>query len=662
MTEAATASHRRPTGTPFTGAETSIDATLDGAIAHAREALIAKQDPQGWWNGEDEANQTLDAQYIFLFHFVGILDQPRYADKARRLGNRLRRTQREDGTWAIYHGAPGCISVTTESYLALKMLGDDPAAPHMVKAREFVLAHGGPAHTRMLTRFMLALLGELPWACCPSLPIQMMFAPTWAPFRLNIYELSYWARVCTVGLAVLADQKKVVPVAPGRGIAELYPAPPRPEMLYEHDQEIRLISWSNLFLQADKAFKLAERWGISPLRQRALARAKRWILEHQDDSGDWGGIFPAICNSLMALWVLGMSVEDDVFQRGMAALDRFEWPDASHDETHIAPCVSPVWDTGWTVLALAESGLDPEHEVIVKATDWLRGMQIERKGDWAIKAPHVPAGGWAFQFYNDFYPDTDDSAVVMMALTNGSAASGEARHASIDLGRQWLVGLQNRDGGWGAFELEIDNRRFDEILYNDEKNMLDPSTVDVTGRILELFGVLGVSRDDAVVAAAEAYIRSEQEADGKWWGRWGVNYVYGTWSVVRGLAALGVGPEDDAMRAAADWLESYQQPDGGYGESCASYLPGREAEKLAPTASQTAWGLLALVACGRAEGEAARRAAEWLIKNQAEHGLWDEEAFTGTGFPNAFYLKYHYYPLYFPLLALSSYRNALRKA
>lgn len=634
--------------------------TLARALSRAQTGMIAKQDPDGWWNGEDEANQTLDAQYIFLFHFCGLLDQDKYQDKARRVGNWLRRTQREDGTWAIYFGAPGCVSVTTEAYLALKMLGDDPDAPHMAKARAFVLAQGGPAKTRMLTRFMLAFLGELPWECCPNLPIQMMFAPTWTPFRLNIYELSYWARVCTVPLAILADQKKVVPVPEGQGIAELYPAPPTGQELYDVGP-VNAISWSNLFLQGDRFLKWAEKRNLSPFRARALASAKQWILDHQDEAGDWGGIFPAICNSLMALWVLGMSPEDDVFQRGMAALDRFEWPDAERDETHMAPCVSPVWDTAWTVLALAESGIPSDDPVLVKATNWLTRMQIKRRGDWAIKAKKsVPAGGWAFQFHNDFYPDTDDSAVVMMALTNGSPETSAERELSIDLGRRWLCGLQNRDGGWGAFELEIDNKRFDEILYNDEKNMLDPSTVDVTGRILEMFGVLGVSREDPVVRKAEAYVRADQEADGKWWGRWGVNYVYGTWSVVRGLTAMGVPQDDPALVRAADWMESYQQADGGWGESCASYAKGREAETCAPTASQTAWGLMTLVACGRATSEAARRGAEWLLANQREEdGLWYEDEFTGTGFPEAFYLRYHYYALYFPILALSAYRNAL---
>lgn len=644
-----------PTGT---AARTRRGETqLDRALAAATEGLLALQHDGGWWDGEDEANQTLDAQYIFLLHYTGLLERPEYRDKARRLGNWIRRTQREDGTWAIYHGADGCISVTTESYAALKLLGDPADAPHMVKAREFIRAQGGPAKTRMLTRYQLALLGELDWAACPSLPIQILFAPKFS--RFNIYELSYWARVCTVPLAVLADFKKVVPVPEGRGIAELYPAPIDPSALYAGSEGFRAISWANFFVKADKLLKWCERRGINPLRQRALERARQWILDHQDEPGDWGGIFPAIANSLLALYVLGTDVDDPRFVRGMEALDRFEWPDEGRDETHIGPCVSPVWDTAWSVLALAEAGVAPDAQPLVRATDWLVSMQIHRKGDWAVKAPNTPAGGWAFQYYNDFYPDTDDTAVVMMALANGAPAREGARKQSLDLGRRWLLGLQNADGGWGAFEREVNDEVYNEILYNDEKNMLDPSTVDVTGRILEMFGTFGASRNDPVVRRAEEYVRRDQEADGKWWGRWGVNYVYGTWSVVRGLAALGVGPEDPAMQAAADWMESYQQEDGGWGESCASYLPGREAETCEPTASQTAWAILTLVACGRADGESCRRGVEWLLRHQRDDdGLWVEDAFTGTGFPNAFYLKYHHYAKYFPVLALGAYRNA----
>ena len=643
--------------TRFVSNHTSVDTSFQTTLDRAREALLGLQEGGGWWDGEDEANPTLDAQYIFLLHFTGLLEQPKWQAKARKLCNWMRRIQREDGTWPIYHDGPGCISVTTECYTALKLMGDDPDAPHMAKAREFIVAQGGPARTRVLTRFQLAFLGELPWSVCPSVPLQFLLVPRIT--RFNIYELSYWARVCTVPLMVLAEEKATKPVPAGRGISELYPEPPDVSLLYEGSEDMPTFSWANFFVKVDKLLKFADRANLRPLKGMAMAKARKWILDHQDPEGDWGGIFPAIANSLLALYVMGMGVDEEPFVKGLEALERFEWPSDENDDTHIAPCVSPVWDTGWSVLALVESGLDPQAPQIQKANRWLADNQIKVKGDWAVKAPHVPAGGWAFQFYNRFYPDTDDSAVVMMALTNGGLTDDERKQV-FQRGMGWLMGMQNKDGGWGAFEREVNEEVYDEILYNDEKNMLDPSTVDVTGRILEMLGVLGASREDPVVKRAEAYVRREQEADGKWWGRWGVNYVYGTWSVVRGLAALGVSPEDPAMVKAADWLESFQQESGGWGESCLSYAPGHEAATCDPTASQTAWAVMALVACGRAEGEACYRGVQWLIEHQEADGLWSEQEFTGTGFPEAFYLRYDYYPKYFPVLALGAYRNALQ--
>ncbi|MBI3725493.1 squalene--hopene cyclase [bacterium] len=687
---------------------------IDGALERAAEALLAGQSPEGWWVGEDEANCTLDAEYIFFFHFTGLIERPENREKMRRLANRIRGQQRADGTWAIYYGGPGEISCTTESYTALKLAGDSPDAPHMARAREFIRSKGGPLRARNLTRIQLALLGQMDWRACPSIPIQLMFAPKFS--RFNIYEISYWARVCTVPLAMLCDIGKTARIPEGRGIPELFP-----EGTLAFDLAAReradFISWKNFFIQSDRFLKWAEKKNLLPFRKSALRRAEKWIRRHQDPSGDWGGIFPAMVNSLMALHARGMGVDDAVFKKGLEALARFEVrdstdspgpsssPDQQHDELHIAPCVSPVWDTAWTVVALTEAGVKHEEPAIKKATAWLAKMQIRRRGDWRHKCPGLKPGGWAFQFYNDRYPDTDDASVVLMALLNdprrgmgdGGADSPHAAWKSVfDRGVRWVLGLQNADGGWGAFERDVDDDIYNEILYNDEKNMLDPSTADVTGRVLECLGYCGIGPDDPIVARALAFVRREQETDesrgvaGSWWGRWGVNYVYGTWSVLRGLAALGFGADDPAVARAAAWLESFQNEDGGWGETCATYRIGSKCERAPSTASQTAWGVLGLIAAGQVRRESTRRGVEWLLAHQRtseneprchavgvqlespagappasapskNEGLWFERDFTGTGFPNAFYLRYHYYPVYFPILALAAYRNALAK-
>lgn len=672
-----------------------VGPSLDRAV----RALLARQNAAGWWVGEDEANCTLDSEYIFFLHYVGLAPQPRYQEKIRRLANRIRGQQRADGTWAIYYDGPGEISCTTESYFALKLAGEGPNAPHMKKACEWIRKNGGPLKARVLTRIQLALMGQMDWRACPALPIQLMFAPKAS--RFNIYEISYWARACTVPLAILCDYRRSLSLPSHLGIAELYPESSVPVDLAARERA-DLFSWRNFFIQSDRFLKWADKRNLSPFRNRALKRAEKWIRRHQDPSGDWGGIFPAIVNSLMALHVRGMSVHDDVFARGLQALERFEIHDSSHskgvsakgdprDETHIQPCVSPVWDTAWSVLALSEAKVPHEHPAIRKATDWLASMQIRRRGDWRVKCPGLKPGGWAFQFYNDRYPDTDDSSVVLMALLNGPTRGDggdgvppqewiHERREVFKRGIRWVLGLQNADGGWGAFERDVDDDIYNEILYNDEKNMLDPSTADVTGRILECLGYCGIGPDDPVVARAVAFLRRDQgtggegglfgtlSPEGSWWGRWGVNYVYGTWSVLRGLAAIGIPLDDPMVTRAASAIERRQNEDGGWGESCLTYRPGLANDVFRSTASQTAWGVLGLIAAGRARSERVRRGVEWLLAHQRDPeeplngDLWFEREFTGTGFPNAFYLRYHYYAIYFPILALAAYRNALARA
>jgi squalene-hopene/tetraprenyl-beta-curcumene cyclase len=661
--------------------DAALASRVDGALDVAVRSILSRQHQDGWWAGEDEANPTLDAEYIFFFHYVGLNDRPKYKDKMRRLANRIRGQQLADGTWAITWGGPSDFSCTVESYFALKLAGDSPDAPHMKKAREFVQSKGGAVLSRNLTRIQLALLGQIDWRYVPALPVQLMFAPHSS--RFNIYELSYWARVCTVPLAILRDYRRTCWIPPEKGISELVLPGAMTAAELAAREKADLLSWRNFFIQSDRLLKWADKLGILPLRKKALQRAEKWIRRHQDPSGDWGGIFPAMVNSLMALHVRGMDVTDPVFHKGLEALERFEVPETTErgEELHIAPCVSPVWDTAWSTVALAEAGLGHENEQIRRATAWLASMQIRRKGDWKVKCPGLEPGGWAFQFYNDRFPDTDDSSVVLMALSTGLVEAGEKRREVFDRGIRWLLGLQNSDGGWGAFERDVDDEIYNETVYSDEKNMLDPSTSDVTGRVLEFLGYCGTRMDDPVVVRALAFIRREQEPDGKWWGRWGVNYIYGTWSVLRGLAALHFSPEDPMIARAGAWIETVQNEDGGWGESCTGYLDSpqggpvttpRPYAKIASTASQTAWGVLGLIAAGRARSTSTRRGVEWLIAHQRSTekpygkacpdlnpGLWLEREFTGTGFPNAFYLRYHMYPIYFPVLALAAYRNAL---
>jgi squalene-hopene/tetraprenyl-beta-curcumene cyclase len=670
---------KAPAATRNDGPTTAALAGTEAALARAVPALLSRQTGKGWWVGEDEANCTLDSEYIFFFHYTGLIEKPHYQEKMRRLANRIRGQQRADGTWAIFFEGPGEISVTTESYFALKLAGDPADAPHMVRAREWIRSKGGPLKARVLTRIQLALMGQMDWRACPALPIQMMFAPRFS--RFNIYEISYWARVCTVPLGILCEIRRALTLPEAKGIKELFPDSSEPLDLAARERA-EAFSWKNFFIQTDRFLKWADKRKLLPFRDKALVRAERWIRRHQDASGDWGGIFPAIVNSLMALFARGMKTDDPVFQRGLEALERFEIHDSSHsagvsapagsdptDEFHIQPCVSPVWDTAWSVIALAEANVPHDGKALTEATDWLAAMQIRRRGDWRHKCPGLKPGGWAFQFYNDRYPDTDDSSVVLMALLNGpDSAQTPERRAVFDRGVAWVLGLQNADGGWGAFERDVDDDIYNEILYNDEKNMLDPSTADVTGRVLECLGYCGIGPEDPIVAKALAFLKRDQEADGKWWGRWGVNYVYGTWSVLRGLAAIGIPQEDPMITRAAAFIESRQNEDGGWGESCDTYRPGRALERFHSTASQTAWGVLGLVAAGWGRRESARRGVEWLVAHQnpkdakLNGDLWFEREFTGTGFPNAFYLRYHYYAVYFPILALSAYRNALSGA
>ncbi len=633
--------------------QTALARTIDRSVGLVRDQ---QERPGGYWVAELEANAVLNSEWIFTLHYLGLLE--RNAERAERLAQHLLSTQREDGSWALHWVGDGDLDATIEAYAALKLVGYEQDHPALAKARAFIHERGGLIEARMVTRIYLALIGEFPWQGTPGMPAQVIFLPHW--MKMNIYDMSYWARTCTVPLLILCTLQNTRPVPAGRGCGELFLHAPRSDEL-SFESPDGFFSWSNFFVQTDKIIKIARRAPIKITEGPALRACERWIREHQDEPGDWGGILPAITHCLMALSSLGHDETDDAVRRGLEALYRHEI-DATRDDgvrqTHIQPCVSPVWDTVWCMMALQEADVSRDDAQLDEATTWMYEQQITRPGDWAVKNPEVPAGGWAFQFANDFYPDIDDTSVVLMSLLRSGIAS-ESELAQFDLGMRWMLGLQNSDGGFGAFEKDNCDETWNKIIFNDANNMLDPSTVDVSGRVIEFLGRLGRSAEDPSVKPIVDYVLSEQESDGKWWGRWGTNYVYGTWSVLAGLHTVGLPPSHPAVARGAAWLESYQNADGGFGESCDSYEPGREAEKCASTPSQTAWALLGLLAAGRGKGDSAVRAAQWLIDRQKDDGDWDELEFTGNGFPGVFYLRYHMYRLYFPLLALARWRKAI---
>jgi squalene-hopene/tetraprenyl-beta-curcumene cyclase len=528
----------------------------------------------------------------------------------------------------------------------------------MVRARTWILANGGILQARALTKIFLAFFGQFPWKGLPEIPVAWMFLPRISAF--NIYEFACWARTYTVPLMVLNAKRPYCPLEPHEFIEELYVEAPEARD-FSIPVNGRFFSWKNFFKQVDNVLKILERNPLKPGRNWALRKAERWILEHQDEPGDWGGIFPAMMNSVMALLALGHTLDEPPLRKGCEALERLciRATIDGADTIRVQPCVSPVWDTAWAVLALMSSGSEESDPIVANGCSWLQSQQIRRAGDWAVKAPGVEPGGWCFQFANDFYPDIDDSAVVLMSLTHGSDRS-DAADETAARGFRWVLALQNDDGGWGAFERHVDNPIYNQLLFNDKQNMLDPSTADVTARVAEMMGVMGMrlGEGDGPLERAVEFLRRDQQPDGSWWGRWGINYIYGTWSVLVALRAFELPADDPMARRAVAWLESVQRSDGGFGESAASYEDpaARGGGPSAP--SQTAWALMGLIASGEAGGTAAQKAAAYLTERQAEDGDWIEPDWTGTGFPGAFYLRYHMYRLYFPLMALGRYRTA----
>ncbi|BDM71077.1 squalene-hopene cyclase [Streptomyces nigrescens] len=615
------------------------------ATARATDHLLSTQDPAGWWKGDLETNVTMDAEDLLLRQFLGISD-PEITEAAAR---HIRGEQRTDGTWATFHGGPGELSTTIEAYVALRLAGDAPDAPHMAAASAWVRERGGVAASRVFTRIWLALFGWWRWEDLPQLPPELIFFPKWFP--LNIYDFGCWARQTIVPLTIVSAKRPVRP-APF-ALDELHtdprrPAPPRPLA--------PATSWDGLFQRLDKALRVYHKVALRKLRGTAMRSAARWIVERQENDGCWGGIQPPAVYSIIALHLLGYDLDHPVLREGLASLDRFAvWREDG--SRMIEACQSPVWDTCLATIALADAGLPADHPQLVKAVDWMLAEQIDRPGDWSVKRPQLPPGGWAFEFHNDNYPDIDDTAEVVLALRRVEHPDPQRVSAAVDRAVRWNFGMQSRDGGWGAFDVDNTSPFPNRLPFCDFGEVIDPPSADVTAHVVEMLAEVGRAHDPRTRRGI-AWLLAEQEPSGAWFGRWGTNYVYGTGSVLPALAAAGIPASHPAVRRAVGWLERVQNDDGGWGEDQRSYAEKDAwAGRGASTASQTAWALMALLAAGERDGEAVRRGVRYLAATQREDGSWDEPHFTGTGFPWDFSINYHLYRQVFPLTALGRYVN-----
>ncbi len=623
-------------------------AEVEGAIRAATDAILAQQRPDGHWVYELEADATIPAEYVLLVHYLA--ETPNL-ELERKIGVYLRRIQGAHGGWPLYHEGAFDISATVKAYFALKMIGDDIDAPHMKRAREAIHARGGAIKANVFTRILLALYGETSWANVPTVPVELILLPRWFPIHLS--KMSYWARTVIVPLLVLAAKRPMARNPRGVHVAELFvPGVPAASPRAPHQSA----GWSAFFGALDWGLKRFEPFWPKGLRARAIEKCRTWTTERLNGEDGLGAIYPAMANSVMMYDTLGYAPSHP--DRAIARTSVEKLLVIKDHEAYCQPCVSPVWDTALVAHALLETKDAKAEAAAARGLEWLAPLPVlDVKGDWADEKPDVRPGGWAFQYRNDYYPDLDDTAVVVMAMDRAAKSGISPQYKNeIARGAEWVDGLQSRDGGWGAFDADNSYYYLNNIPFADHGALLDPPTEDVSGRCVGMIAQLG--GDKVRLDAGVAYLRKTQLADGSWFGRWGVNYIYGTWSALAGLNAAGLAPEDDTMRRAADWLVQVQNPDGGWGENCDSYKLDYKGYESAPsTASQTAWALLGLMAAGEVDHLAVARGVAYLKRTQEADGLWSQAHYTGGGFPRVFYLNYHGYPKFFPLWALARYRN-----
>lgn len=673
----------------------TVPSSLLSALDRAQQCLLAQQEADGHWCAELQGDTILESEYILLMAFLHREGEQRVRKAARYILTQ----ERPDGGWANYPGGPVDLNVSVKAYFALKLTGHDPNAPYMKRACQAIRELGGAAGCNSFTKFYLAFLGQIPYHNCVSVPPEMLFLPRWAYFSL--YAMSSWTRTIVVPLTIFSAYKPVRKLTADQGIAELF-VEHQYQKEWPHPPSPRLFTWHNFFLLVDQAIKVWEKLGPRSVRAKAVVQASAWMREHFADSDGVGAIFPPIIYTIIALRCLGYADESPEMRYALKQLDDLMIEE--EDTLRVQPCFSPVWDTALALNTLAMAGAG-KTAAAEEAARWLFDREVRRPGDWTLMNPNLEPGGWFFEYRNGFYPDVDDTAMVLMGLARSghawesekkdqrfeirdqwseardqrsevrgqrSEVRGQGLHLgaghpltpplqpAVRRGLKWLLAMQNKDGGWAAFDRDINREILTKVPFADHNAMLDPSCPDITARVLEALGQYGYRPGHPQVERALQFIERTQDPRGCWIGRWGVNYLYGTWQVLQGLEAIGFNTQHPMVRKAVRWLQSVQQAGGAWGESCHSYADPATAGQGPVTASQTGWALLGLIAAGEAKSDAVRRGAEWLVARQQADGNWHEDEFTGTGFPKVFYLKYHNYRLYFPMMALARYRAAVQ--
>lgn len=629
-----------------------VSPSLREAVLHSldrgRGFLLSVQQADGHWVGELEGDTILESEYALLRYFMGWLDD----DRLRKLANYLRKTQRPEGGWSMYPGGALEVSGSVKAYVALRLAGLPADHPEMVRAREAILAHGGVTACNTFTKIYLSIFGLYDWDGTPVVPAELVLLPNW--FYFNLYEVSAWSRTIIVPLAIISAFRPHCPLP--FNIDELFVGPRHGKNLRQKWSK-RKVSWRNFFLSIDRCLHYLEEKKLLPWRKRALKACETWMLQRFRKSGGLGAIFPPIVNALMAMRCLGYSDDHPEVQGQLKELEAFEICEG--DTLRLQPCVSPVWDTALCTSSLSFAGVAPDEPALVKAGQWLLDRRIREKGDWAVKRPNAPVAAWYFEYENEYYPDVDDTVAVLMALEGTRLPNDNEKREICGKAIEWVFAMQCKNGGWSSFDVDNTRMIFTEIPFADHNAMLDPPTADITGRTLEMLARYGYDSSDPRIAKAIEFIKSEQEPDGAWFGRWGVNYIYGTWQVLKGLSCIGEDMSQPYIVKAAQWLRDHQNEDGGWGESCDTYEEPSLRGQGPSTASQSAWALMGLISAGDISSENVQRGLDYLMRTQNSDGSWDEQWFTGTGFPKVFYLRYHMYCKYFPVWALGMFARQL---